>query len=82
MKYLGLFFRKNQQSLEECFWEAWACLISSSTHLRQKTRIERVLGFFLAIWGILFYSRLLSATTEQFRVSYLFENIQNRGEEH
>lgn len=61
-------FRKNQQSLEECFWEAWACLISSSTHLRQKTRIERVLGFFLAIWGILFYSRLLSATTEQFRI--------------
>uniref|UniRef100_A0A0E0K953 RCK N-terminal domain-containing protein n=1 Tax=Oryza punctata TaxID=4537 RepID=A0A0E0K953_ORYPU len=59
---------KNQQTLEECFWEAWACLISSSTHLRQKTRIERVLGFFLAIWGILFYSRLLSATTEQFRI--------------
>uniref|UniRef100_A0A0D9VPV7 Uncharacterized protein n=1 Tax=Leersia perrieri TaxID=77586 RepID=A0A0D9VPV7_9ORYZ len=61
-------FRKNQQTLEECFWEAWACLISSSTHLRQKTRIERVLGFILAIWGILFYSRLLSATTEQFRI--------------
>ncbi|XP_015689774.2 putative ion channel POLLUX-like 2, partial [Oryza brachyantha] len=61
-------FRKNQQTLEECFWEAWACLISSSTHLRQKTRIERVLGFVLAIWGILFYSRLLSATTEQFRI--------------
>ncbi|CAL4912709.1 unnamed protein product [Urochloa decumbens] len=60
-------FRKNQHSLEDCFWEAWACLCSSSTHLRQKTRIERVIGFFLAIWGILFYSRLLSAMTEQFR---------------
>ncbi|ONL93886.1 Putative ion channel POLLUX-like 2 [Zea mays] len=60
-------FRKQQQSLEDCFWEAWACLCSSSTHLRQKTRVERVIGFFLAIWGILFYSRLLSAMTEQFR---------------
>ncbi|WVZ55579.1 hypothetical protein U9M48_006220, partial [Paspalum notatum var. saurae] len=67
----GLLFhrvRKKQQSLEDCLWEAWACLCSSSTHLRQKTRIERVIGFFLAIWGILFYSRLLSAMTEQFRI--------------
>ncbi|XP_062216730.1 putative ion channel POLLUX-like 2 isoform X2 [Phragmites australis] len=67
----GLLFhklRKKQQSLEDCFWEAWACLCSSSTHLRQKTRIERAIGFFLAIWGILFYSRLLSAMTEQFRI--------------
>ncbi|KAL5209007.1 hypothetical protein ABZP36_004630 [Zizania latifolia] len=61
-------FRKKQQPLEDCLWEAWACLCSSSTHLRQKTRIERVIGFFLAIWGILFYSRLLSAMTEQFRI--------------
>nr|VDD24923.1 unnamed protein product [Brassica oleracea] len=60
-------FRKDNQPLEECFWEAWACLISSSTHLKQKTRIERVIGFVLAIWGILFYSRLLSTMTEQFR---------------
>ncbi|KAK3150563.1 hypothetical protein QOZ80_3AG0234830 [Eleusine coracana subsp. coracana] len=61
-------FRKKEQSLEDCFWEAWACLCSSSTHLKQKTRVERVIGFFLAIWGILFYSRLLSAMTEQFRI--------------
>ncbi|KAL2941729.1 putative ion channel POLLUX-like 2 [Bienertia sinuspersici] len=27
-------FRGDTQSLEDCFWEAWACLISSSTHLR------------------------------------------------
>ncbi|GAB2210215.1 hypothetical protein Droror1_Dr00015475 [Drosera rotundifolia] len=60
-------FRDKSQPLEECFWEAWACLISSSTHLRQKTRFERVLGFLLAMWGILFYSRLLSTMTEQFR---------------
>ncbi|KAK9735745.1 hypothetical protein RND81_04G224600 [Saponaria officinalis] len=60
-------FRSNSQSLEDCFWEAWACLISSSTHLRLRTRTERVVGFVLAIWGILFYSRLLSTMTEQFR---------------
>ncbi|KAK7857836.1 putative ion channel pollux-like 2 [Quercus suber] len=55
------------QSLEDCCWEAWACLCSSSTHLKQRTRIERVIGFVLAIWGILFYSRLLSTMTEQVR---------------
>lgn len=60
-------FRNKSQSLEDCFWEAWACLISSSTHLKQKTRSERVIGFVLAMWGILFYSRLLSTMTEQFR---------------
>ncbi|KAL9233453.1 hypothetical protein vseg_008453 [Gypsophila vaccaria] len=60
-------FRSSSQSLEDCFWEAWACLISSSTHLRLRTRTERVVGFVLAIWGILFYSRLLSTMTEQFR---------------
>eukprot|EP00268_Persea_americana_P053872 TRINITY_DN6132_c0_g1_i7.p1 TRINITY_DN6132_c0_g1~~TRINITY_DN6132_c0_g1_i7.p1 ORF type:complete len:876 (+),score=118.33 TRINITY_DN6132_c0_g1_i7:127-2754(+) len=60
-------FRSSGQSLEDCFWEAWACLCSSSTHLKQKTRVERVLGFVLAIWGILFYTRLLSTMTEQFR---------------
>ncbi|XP_058770714.1 putative ion channel POLLUX-like 2 [Vicia villosa] len=65
--FLFFKFRDNKQSLEECLWEAWACLLSSSTHLRQPTRIERVIGFLLAIWGILFYSRLLSTMTEQFR---------------
>ncbi|KAJ6898683.1 ion channel POLLUX-like 2 isoform X2 [Populus alba x Populus x berolinensis] len=63
-----LFFKfRGSQSLEDCFWEAWACLCSSSTHLRQRTRVERTIGFVLAIWGILFYSRLLSTMTEQFR---------------
>ncbi|KGN56920.1 putative ion channel POLLUX-like 2 isoform X1 [Cucumis sativus] len=64
-----LFFklRGSTQSLEDCLWEAWACLCSSSTHLKQTTRVERVIGFILAIWGILFYSRLLSTMTEQFR---------------
>ncbi|KAJ4846242.1 hypothetical protein Tsubulata_012561 [Turnera subulata] len=27
-------FRNSTQSLEDCFWEAWACLCSSSTHLK------------------------------------------------
>lgn len=65
--FLFFKFRDETQSLEDCLWEAWACLISSSTHLKQRTRIERVIGFILAIWGILFYSRLLSTMTEQFR---------------
>lgn len=68
--FLFFKFRENKgstQTLEDCFWEAWACLCSSSTHLKQKTRIERVIGFILAIWGILFYSRLLSTMTEEFR---------------
>ncbi|KAF7146415.1 hypothetical protein RHSIM_Rhsim04G0194700 [Rhododendron simsii] len=60
-------FRGSEQPLEDCFWDAWACLCSSSSHLKQHTRVERVLGFVLAIWGILFYSRLLSTMTEQFR---------------
>ncbi|XP_052207727.1 putative ion channel POLLUX-like 2 isoform X2 [Diospyros lotus] len=65
--FLFFKFRGSTQPLEDCLWEAWACLCSSSTHLKQRTRIERVLGFVLAIWGILFYSRLLSTMTEQFR---------------
>ncbi|KAF2297141.1 hypothetical protein GH714_018060 [Hevea brasiliensis] len=68
----GLLFLKlrgSARSLEDCFWEAWACLCSSSSHLKQKTRIERVIGFLLAIWGILFYTRLLSTMTEQFRTN-------------
>ncbi|KAM3356478.1 putative ion channel POLLUX-like 2 isoform X1 [Capsicum galapagoense] len=68
--FLFFKFRKRRgstYSLEDCFWEAWACLCSSSTHLKQRTRVERVIGFILAIWGILFYSRLLSTMTEQFR---------------
>ncbi|XP_078429830.1 ion channel POLLUX-like protein, putative (DUF1012) isoform X2 [Wolffia australiana] len=60
-------YRKKQKPLEDCLWDAWACLCSSSTHLRERTRVERVIGLTLALWGILFYSRLLSTMTEQFR---------------
>lgn len=106
LSYLHSIYRGSKESLEDCFWEAWACLCSSSTHLKvrwhiafnllvlgvvdllfsgyffqsfllilevsvemqQRTRVERVIGFVLAIWGILFYTRLLSTMTEQFRV--------------
>ncbi|XP_071721742.1 putative ion channel POLLUX-like 2 [Rutidosis leptorrhynchoides] len=61
--------RTNRRTLEECFWEAWACLISASTHLKQTTRYDRIIGFILAILGLLCYSRLLSSMTEQFRDS-------------
>ncbi|KAB1216756.1 putative ion channel POLLUX-like 2 [Morella rubra] len=44
-----------------CDW--WSLVLQ----VQQKTRGERVIGFVLAIWGILFYSRLLSTMTEQFR---------------
>ncbi|KAM0057100.1 putative CASTOR/POLLUX/SYM8 ion channel domain-containing protein [Helianthus debilis subsp. tardiflorus] len=71
-------YRRNTQSFEDCLWEAWACLCSSSTHLKQRTRVERVIGFVLAIWGILFYSRLLGTMTEQFRhnMQKLREGVQ------
>eukprot|EP00262_Sarcandra_glabra_P019753 TRINITY_DN7594_c0_g1_i1.p1 TRINITY_DN7594_c0_g1~~TRINITY_DN7594_c0_g1_i1.p1 ORF type:complete len:438 (-),score=39.61 TRINITY_DN7594_c0_g1_i1:1-1293(-) len=65
--FLFFKYRNEKESLEDCFWEAWACLCSSSTHLKQKTRVERIIGFALAIWGLLFYSHLLGTTTEQFR---------------
>ncbi|KFK31697.1 hypothetical protein AALP_AA6G147400 [Arabis alpina] len=59
-------YRQDDSTLEDCFWEAWACLISSSSHIK-KSRVEKLIGFVLAVWGILFYSRLLSTMTEQFR---------------
>ncbi|KAF2290193.1 hypothetical protein GH714_004002 [Hevea brasiliensis] len=71
--FLFFKFRGSKQSLEDCFWEAWACLCSSSTHLKQRTRVERVIGFLLAIWGILFYSRLLSTMSEEFRLNMYHE---------
>ncbi|CAA6658983.1 unnamed protein product [Spirodela intermedia] len=54
---------EKQRSLGDCIWDAW-----------QKTRGERTIGLILAVWGILFYSRLLSTMTEQFR--YNMEKIR------
>ncbi|KAJ0035010.1 hypothetical protein Pint_24696 [Pistacia integerrima] len=47
--------------------DSFKSVMSSCEVDLQRTRIERVIGFILAIWGILFYSRLLSTMTEQFR---------------
>lgn len=43
-------------------------VFSGKKKLQQKSRVEKVIGFVLAIWGILFYSQLLSTMTEQLRV--------------
>ncbi|CAA7395264.1 unnamed protein product [Spirodela intermedia] len=65
--FLFYSYRKKEKSLEDCLWDAWACLCSESTHLELTTRFERIIGLILAVWGIVFYSRLLSTMTEQFR---------------
>ncbi|KAI7995681.1 Cytokinin riboside 5'-monophosphate phosphoribohydrolase LOG3 [Camellia lanceoleosa] len=46
--------------------------------LQQRTRVERVLGFSLAIWGILFYSRLLSTMTEQKQIILLLFDLPRK----
>ncbi|KAF3786169.1 putative ion channel POLLUX-like 2 [Nymphaea thermarum] len=56
-----------KRALEDCLWDSWACLCSSSSHLRERTGIERIIGFSLAVLGLLFYSRLTSTMTEEFR---------------
>lgn len=63
-------FRKNNKCLKDCFWDSWACVCSSTTHLREQTFQERVVGLSLAVGGMLFYSLLTSTMTEGFR-SYM-----------
>ncbi|XP_011621607.1 putative ion channel POLLUX-like 2 [Amborella trichopoda] len=65
--FLFFKYRQRKKPLEDCFWDSWACLCSSSSHLREKTFSERIIGLLLAIGGLLFYSRLTSTMTEQFR---------------
>ncbi|XP_031487131.1 putative ion channel POLLUX-like 2 isoform X3 [Nymphaea colorata] len=60
-------YRSRKRALEDCLWDSWACLCSSSSHLRERTGIERIIGFSLAVLGLLFYSRLTSTMTEEFR---------------
>lgn len=60
-------FRSYQQAVEDSFWDAWACVCSSGTHLRERTRSERAIGLMLAIGGLLFYSLLTSTMTAQFK---------------
>ncbi|XP_057839189.2 putative ion channel POLLUX-like 2 isoform X3 [Cryptomeria japonica] len=58
--------RKNEKALTDCFWESWACVCSSATHLREQTFQERTVGMSLAVGGMLFYSLLTSTMTAGF----------------
>ncbi|XP_024542565.1 putative ion channel POLLUX-like 2 [Selaginella moellendorffii] len=59
--------RTRKQTLGDAFWEAWACLCNSSTHLKEQTVVERATGLLLAIGGLMFYSLLTSTLTAQFK---------------
>lgn len=59
--------RSYTQKPGDSFWDAWACLCSSSTHLKEKTSLERGIGLMLALGGIFFYSLLTSTMTAQFK---------------
>ncbi|KAI5063841.1 hypothetical protein GOP47_0020511 [Adiantum capillus-veneris] len=60
-------FRSFKQKPGDSFWDAWACICSSSTHLKEKTPLERGIGLVLAVGGLLFYSLLTSTMTAQFK---------------
>lgn len=60
-------FRSFEQKPGDSFWDAWASICSSSTHLKEKTTLERGIGLMLAVGGLLFYSLLTSTMTAQFK---------------
>ncbi|MCO5560423.1 hypothetical protein L7F22_014038 [Adiantum nelumboides] len=60
-------FRSFKQKPGDSFWDAWACICSSGTHLKEKTGLERGIGLVLAVGGLLFYSLLTSTMTAQFK---------------
>ncbi|KAJ7564355.1 hypothetical protein O6H91_02G014000 [Diphasiastrum complanatum] len=60
-------YRSCKQKLEDSLWDAWACVCSSSTHLKERTGSERIVGLMLALGGLLFYSLLTSTLTAQFK---------------
>ncbi|KAH9318371.1 hypothetical protein KI387_020140, partial [Taxus chinensis] len=60
-------YRTNKKALKDCFWDAWACVCSSSTHLKEQTHPERIVGLSLAVGGLLFYSLLTSTMTTSFK---------------
>uniref|UniRef100_A0A7I4B992 RCK N-terminal domain-containing protein n=1 Tax=Physcomitrium patens TaxID=3218 RepID=A0A7I4B992_PHYPA len=78
----GVLFQKyrGKQSLGDALWDAWACLCSSGTHLREKTQEGRTIGIFLAFGGLLFYSLLTSTLTAQIklRMEYLREGAHSQ----
>lgn len=61
-------------------WDAWACVCSSGTHLKERTRSERTIGLMLALGGLLFYSLLTSTLTAQFksRMEWLREGAHSQ----
>jgi hypothetical protein len=63
---------QHKQSLGDAFWDAWACVCSSGTHLKEKTQEERTIGILLAFGGLLFYSLLTSTMTAQIKVWSFF----------
>ncbi|KAG0625220.1 hypothetical protein M758_2G037400 [Ceratodon purpureus] len=66
----GLLFKRYRarQTLGDALWDAWACLCSSGTHLKEKSQQGRTIGFFLAFGGLLFYSLLTSTMTAQIKL--------------
>lgn len=81
---IGAFFfskyRSYKQAFEDSIWDAWACICSTSTHLRERTFSERVIGLMLAIGGLLSYSILTSTMTTQFksRLDWLREGAHSQ----
>ncbi|CAM6026874.1 unnamed protein product [Sphagnum balticum] len=80
----GIFFYRyrgqHKQSLGDAFWDAWACVCSSGTHLKEKTQEERTIGILLAFGGLLFYSLLTSTMTAQIksRMDWLREGAHSQ----
>lgn len=66
----GLLFKRyrGKQTMGDALWDAWACLCSSGTHLKERSRQGRTIGFFLAFGGLLFYSLLTSTMTAQIKL--------------
>jgi hypothetical protein len=71
---------QHKQSLGDAFWDAWACVCSSGTHLKEKTQEERTIGILLAFGGLLFYSLLTSTMTAQIksRMDWLREGAHSQ----
>eukprot|EP00850_Spirogloea_muscicola_P017731 SM000155S01660 [mRNA] locus=s155:313039:320250:+ [translate_table: standard] len=60
-------YRGKRQLWEDALWDSWASVCTSSYHLKARTRVDRAIGFCLALGGLLFYSLLTSTMTAQFR---------------
>eukprot|EP00850_Spirogloea_muscicola_P023144 SM000332S12449 [mRNA] locus=s332:96227:103385:- [translate_table: standard] len=65
--YSTITVRGKRQLWEDALWDSWASVCTSSYHLKARTRVDRAIGFCLALGGLLFYSLLTSTMTAQFR---------------